>query len=252
MISLRVLILSITLLSAVGIFTWSQWHSPSITIETYTAEELLALPSDSEYDKSLANLVDYQPEPTAPCFHAPCPVSGAIRKDILSRSELIGFENERGKRQWQHIVDTMNDKRDIESFKKNVRDFILVLLKTQTEGSQHLFGAAEGGDLAAYTRVAICDEVAIAHHHIKDGIDPHIGQDYIDNPNLDINKQDRILFETLYRSCRMTISNAFRYTPCPLTRVSFYPTEQDWSLILSALKIDKKRPNEIVCTYKSH
>ncbi len=251
MTPVRVLILSFAFLSAVGIFTWSHLRSPAITTETYTAEELLSLPGDGDYDKNLAKLVDYQPEPTAPYFHAPCPVSGKIRKDIVSRFQLIGFENERNKRQWQHILETMNDKRDIESFKKNVRNFILVLLKIQTEGSHHLFGAAEGGDLAAYARVAICDEVAIAHHHIKDGIDPNIGQDYIDNPNLDISKQDRILFETLYRSCRMTISNAFRYTPCALTRVSFYPTEQDWSLILYALKIDKKRPNEIVCTYKS-
>ena len=92
MTPVRVLILSFAFLSAVGIFTWSHLRSPAITTETYTAEELLSLPGDGDYDKNLAKLVDYQPEPTAPYFHAPCPVSGKIRKDIVSRFQLIGFE----------------------------------------------------------------------------------------------------------------------------------------------------------------
>lgn len=249
----KALTLLCAILSALGVFIWYQCQPLKTISETYTAEsELLALPTDGDYDKTLAQLVDYQADPASPYFHAPCPVPGNIIKDIMSRFQLIGFENEPNKRQWQHILEIMNDQRGIDSFKKNIRDFIIVLLKIETEKSERLFGAVGGGDLAAYTRVAICDEIAIAHHHIKDGIDPNIGQDYLDNPNLDISKEDRILFETLYRSCRMTISNAFRYTPCTLTRVSFYPTEQDWSLIQHSLKIDKKRPNEIVCTYKGH
>jgi len=249
---IKIILLGIVL-SILGIVTWSKLQEPLQPLQEMIAEEdtLCPLP-DGDYDKTAAQLTAYQAQVKAPYFHAPCPISKKLEKDILSRFQLIGFNGEKNKRQWESILESMNGNRDIESFKKRIRDFIIVLIKLQMEGANRLLGAAGSGDLIAFTRVAICDEVAIAHHHIKGGIDPMIGQDYLDSPSLEITKQDRVLFETLYQSCRMTISNAFRYTPCTLTRVSFYPTKQNWGNILSALSIQEKKPNEVVCTYKNH
>lgn len=252
MIRLKALALLGVILSVAGIITWNKFYDERAHLENALINDPpCPFSLDGEYDKTSAELVAYQAESKDPFFHAPCPISKGLEKDITSRFQLIGFEGEKNKRQWQDIIQNMNNDRDIDSFKKKVRDFIIVLIKLQMEGSNRLFGAAGSGDLIAFTRVAICDEVAIAHHHIKGGIDPVIGQDYLDNPSLNISKQDRILFETLYRSCRMTISNAFRYTPCVLTRVSFYPSDQDWNLVLHALKINTKQPNEVICTYKN-
>jgi hypothetical protein len=252
MISTKILALLGVILSAVGIGIWSNLHYASPSLEDVLREDPpCSLPLDGEYDKSAAELVPYQTEASDPYFYAPCPISRGLEKDIVSRFQLIGFEDEKDKRQWQDILQNMNNNRDIDSFKKKIRDFVVTLIKLQMDGSSRLFGAAGSGDLIAFTRVAICDEIAIAHHHIKGGLDPVIGQDYLDNPVLELSKQDRVLFETLYRSCRMTISNAFRYVPCALTRVSFYPTDVDWNTILRALKINAKQPNEVICTYKS-
>lgn len=252
MISTKILVLLGVVLAVVGIATWSNLHYNAPSLEDVLAgDPPCILPLDGEYDKSAAELVPYQTEAGDPYFYAPCPISRGLEKDIISRFKLIGFEGEKDKRQWQDILQNMNNNRDIDSFKKKIRDFVITLIKLQMEGSSRIFGAAGSGDLIAFTRVAICDEVAIAHHHIKGGLDPVIGQDYLDNPVLELSKQDRVLFETLYRSCRMTISNAFRYSPCALTRVSFYPTDLDWNTILRALKIDAKKPNEVICTYKN-
>lgn len=252
MIPVKILVLLGVILSVAGVVTWNKFYNQEPSLDdVLKSDPPCPFPLDGEYDKSAAELVPYQEGANDPFFYAPCPISQNVQKDIISRFQLIGFEDEKGKRQWQDILQNMNNNRDIETFKKTIRDFIIVLIKLQMEGSSRLFGAVGSGDLIAFTRVAICDEVAIAHHHIKGGIDPVIGQDYLDNPNLEVSKQDRVLFETLYRSCRMTISNAFRYTPCALTRVSFYPTEQDWQAILHALKVNTKKPNEVICTYKN-
>ena len=252
MISRKILILFGVILSVAGIGIWSNLHYSAPSLDDILAgDPPCTLPLDGEYDKNAAELVHYQAEIKDPYFYAPCPISRDLEKDIISRFKLIGFDDEKDKRQWQDILQNMNNNRDIDSFKKKIRDFIVTLIKLQMEGSSRLFGAAGSGDLLAFTRIAICDEVAIAHHHIKGGLDPVIGQDYLDNPVLELSKQDRVLFETLYRSCRMTISNAFRYVPCALTRVSFYPTDVDWNTILRALKINAKQPNEVICTYKS-
>lgn len=251
MIPVKVLALLGVILSVLGVVTWSKLYNTPSLEDVLASDPPCPFSLDGEYDKSSAELVPYQAEVSDPYFYAPCPISSSLQKDIISRFQLIGFEDEKGKRQWQDILQNMNNSRDIDSFKKKIRDFIIILIKLQMEGSSRLFGAAGSGDLIAFARVAICDEVAIAHHHIKGGIDPVIGQDYLDNPMLEVSKQDRVLFETLYRSCRMTISNAFRYTPCALTRVSFYPTDVDWNVILHALKINAKQPNEVICTYKN-
>jgi len=251
MIPVKVLALLGVILSAVGVVTWSKLYNAPSLEDVLASDPPCPFSLDGEYDKDVAELVPYQTEVSDPYFYAPCPISRGLEKDIISRFQLIGFEDEKGKRQWQDILQNMNNNRDIDSFKKKIRDFIIILIKLQMEGSSRLFGAAGSGDLIAFARVAICDEVAIAHHHIKGGVDPAIGQDYLDNPVLEVSKQDRVLFETLYRSCRMTISNAFRYVPCALTRVSFYPTDSDWNVILRALKINAKQPNEVICTYKN-
>jgi hypothetical protein len=213
-------------------------------------ETALPKPNSDDYDQTLAELVDYTPTPTEPFFHAPCPIAQSIQKDMVSRSHVIAFSNDPNNRQWSGITKRMEEKASLDVFKKNIRDFIIVILKLQMPNNFHLFGASEAGDLMAFARHAICDEVAIAHHHIKGGIDPVIGQDYVEHA-FDVSKQDRVLFEVLYRSCRMTASNAYRYAPGLFTRVSFHPTEADWNMILTALKLDPKRPNEVVCTYKS-
>lgn len=210
---------------------------------------VLPKPNCEDYDQSLAELVDYQPTPKEPFFQAPCPISRDLQKDITSRMQIIGFGAEQENRPWLSIAKRMEDKIPLEEFKKNIRNFIIIILKLQMPNNFHLFGASEAGDLMAFARHAICDEVAVAHHHIKGGIFPMIGQDYVEHA-FEISKEDRVLFETLYRSCRMTAANAYRYAPGRFTRVAFYPEAADWNAILTALKIDSKRPNEVVCTYK--
>ena len=99
-------------------------------------------------------------------------------------------------------------------------------------------------------KIAICDEIAIIHHHIKGGINPAIGGDYIKNQKLEISESDRDLFRTLYQSCRMGASNAFRYTPGLLTHITFEPTPEELLYIQKRLDVDPNRPNEVVCTYR--
>jgi hypothetical protein len=213
-------------------------------------EAPLPKPNSDNYDQTLAELVEYRAAPEEPFFNAPCPISQSLQKDMVDRGHVIAFGADSNNRQWSGVTKRMEEKIPLDVFKKKIRDFIIVILKLQMPNNFHLFGASEAGDLMVFARHAICDEVAIAHHHIKGGIDPVIGQDYVEHA-FDVSKQDRVLFEVMYRSCRMTASNAYRYTPGLFTRVSFHPTAADWNMILAALKIDAKRPNEVVCTYKS-
>ena len=239
------------LLTVVIILGWSLIGKSRQSLGPSINNAPLPLPAQQALTTDQASLVEYQVSPQDPYFHGPCPIDSAILNDIRQRTLPIGFENEKGTRQWESISKNLEEKRSIDSFKKNLRDFLLVLIKLQHPQSYRLMGNSEGGDMIAYARVAICDEIAIAHHHIKGGIDPSIGQDYCENNNLVPSKQDRILFETFYRSCRLTASNAFRFGPVLLTRSAFYPSKQDLSLILKALDLDPKRPNEAVCTYKN-
>jgi hypothetical protein len=214
------------------------------------AAQILPLPSQENFSTEQNLLVEYQEDPQDPYFHGPCPISPKIQKEIYHRCLPIGFENEPNKRQWQSIIESLEEKNTIGSFKQNLREFVLVLIKLEHPHAYQLLGLSERGDLLAYTRVAICDEIAILHHHVKDGIDSVIDEISNKNPTLIPLKHDRSLFEVFYRSCRMTTINSFRFDSSLFTRSAFYPSSQDWNLILKALEVDPKRPNEGVCTYK--
>ena len=155
-----------------------------------------------------------------------CPIPFNIENDILTRSRLIGFSTDKSShpewRQWEDI-------------KKKLHNFLISLEKADSPDT-HL-GASGGGDVDQFTRLAICDEIAIVHQQIKNGIDPTI--DYEDDgiPKIEISEQDRNLLKTIYRSCKMTCANAHRYTPGLLTRVTFSPSESDLKAIYAALNV---------------
>ncbi len=211
--------------------------------------KILPLPSQENFSTENNLLVDYQENPQEPYFNGPCPISDKIQKDIYNRCLPIGFDNESNKRQWQSIIEALEEKNTIEKFKQKLREFVLVLIKLEHPQAYKLLGLSERGDILACSRVAICDEIAILHHHVKDGIDSVIDEISNKSPTLIPLKHDRSLFEVFYRSCRMTTINAFRFDGL-FTRSAFYPSSQDWNLILKALDVDPKRPNESVCTYK--
>lgn len=192
----------------------------------------------------------YQENPTEPAFNAPCPIDQALQAEVMVRSLPVGFNGERDCRAWSSVVDVIESNRSFSSIKQKIRDFVLMLMKLQSPQIFHLMGTSESVDLEHLTRTAICDEVALAHHRVKFGLDPALGSDFNEKQTLEVSKQDRILMEVLYRSCKMASSNAFRYTHGPLTRVEFYPEDAEWGMIKKALDLDEKRANESVCTFQ--
>ena len=174
-----------------------------------------------------------------------CPIPFNIENDILTRSRLIGFSSDKSShpewRQWEEIKNYEKQPRTIEDIKKKLHNFLISLEKADSPNT-HL-GASGSGDLDQFTRLAICDEIAIVHQQIKNGIDPTI--DYEDDgiPKIEISDQDRDLLKTIYRSCKMTCANAHRYTPGLLTRVTFSPSKEDLKKINCALE-EPKHSNE--------
>lgn len=247
----KIILIVCLLLITGGVFSWSLMNKLSQEPLSPPHKANLPLPSQPPVSPDQALLVDYQATPQEPYFHGPCPITSSLQEDIRQRNLPLGFNNEKDKRQWQILSQSLEAPCSLETFKKRLKDFVLVLVKLQHPQNHRLMGNSERGDLMAYTRVAICDEIAILHHHLKGGIDPAIGQDYSENTTLTPSKQERVLFEVFYRSCHLTTANAFRFGSVLFTRAAFYPEKQDWNLILKTLDIDPQRPNEAVCTYKN-
>lgn len=197
-----------------------------------------------------ATIVKFQDFPAKPLFNAPCPVSKNIQAEIVERTLPISFKKSKGHRKWSDIIDVIEKQKSLTAINEKLRDLIIVLIKLEMPNIFHLFGTSEAGDLTEMTRTAICDEVALAHHRIKYGIDPALGQDFNEQQDIELTKRERIFFETMYRACRMCASNAFRHAQAPYTRVAFLPGDDEWKVIKKALDIDEKRPYEVVCTYK--
>jgi hypothetical protein len=197
-----------------------------------------------------AVVVEYSESPKAPLFNAPCPIDPRVEKEVLIRTLPLGFNKEADKRNWADIVAVIEGDRSLLNIKQKLRDFLVLYMKLQSPHINKLLGTSESVDLLEFTKTAICDEVALAHHRIKNGIDPLLGADFTNHQTLEPQKPDRILFETMYKSCRMASSNSFRYPQGGFTRVSFAPSESDWVAIKKAFELDEKGPSEIVCTYK--
>jgi hypothetical protein len=197
-----------------------------------------------------ATIIPYEANPQEPVFNAPCPMDTALQKDVNTRMLPIGFEGEAGKRPWQSIVSIIESSRSWSSIHTKLRELVMLLLKLQSPAIYKLMGVSEAVDLLEITKTAICDEIALVHHRVQNGIDPLLGQDFTDHQTMELDKHERILLEVMYRSCRMAASNAFRYGQATFTRVAFEPSPNDWPLILKGLAIDPHKPGEMVCTYR--
>lgn len=197
-----------------------------------------------------ATIVPYEADPQEPLFNAPCPIDTNLQKDVNARMLPIGFEGEADKRPWQSIISIIESSRSWSSIHAKLRELVMLLLKLQSPTIYKLMGVSEAVDLLEITKTAICDEIALVHHRVKNGIDPLLGQDFTDHQTLELDKHEHLLLEVMYRSCRMAASNAFRYGQATFTRVAFEPSPEDWPLILKGLAIDPHKPGEMVCTYK--
>jgi hypothetical protein len=208
-------------------------------------------PEDIYYNRENVELSDYEDHPKNPSANGPCPVNQAVLSDIYERTKSIGFNGENDKRLWADILKRIETPTPLSTFKTRLRQFIILLEKLQMENTHFLFGLSESVDLKAATRIAICDEIALIHYHIKGGIDPAIDNaEYLDTQKLEISREDRILFEVMYRACRMTTFDAHRQQG-PFTRAAYFPTEDEKALIHAALNIKTDQPNEMICTYTS-
>lgn len=247
----RIILLLILPISLCFFLTWSliKERDKFADLLKLNSEEL-ATPDQENFAIENNLLVDYQEQPQEPYLHGPCPINSKIQKEIYKRCLPIGFEDELNKRQWKSIIESIEQEKSIDIFKQNLKSFILTLIKLQHPQAHQFMGVSERVDLLAFTRIAICDEIAILHFHVKEGIDPNIDEVYSKNSSIILPKQERTLFETFYKSCRMTATNSYRFDSSLFIRAAFYPTSQDWNLILKSLSIDPKRPNETVCTYK--
>lgn len=246
MIDRIIIFICCTMIAAIGIAAWSYVQHPGRFVVSKQAPKIV------NYDHSAGELVTFETVPESPKFNGPCPVSQGLVNNIHLRSTLMGFNKgqEPDKRQWHDIVESFDQPRTLDGIKKKLRNFLVTYQKFALASASQVFGETDIQDLSQQMKIAICDEVAIIHHHIKGGINPAIGGDYIKNQKLEISELDRDLFRTIYQSCRMGASNSFRYTPGLLTHITFEPTPEELLYIQKRLDVDPNRPNEVVCTYR--
>jgi hypothetical protein len=231
-----------------------------IGVPFYSADGLQDLGRVARFHKTIATgsdlynhetyeLVDHQEEPKDSFIHGPCPVSRTTQSESIERGLAFSFEPEANRRLWSSIVESLEGDVKLYGFQTRLRSFVVMWEKLMHPSSFVLGGASVTGDLLYFAQIAICDEIGILHHHIKDGINPIISSDS-SHQTLVLREKDHIILDTFYRACRMTVQNAHRYGPALYTRVGFFPTASERDIIRKALDIKMDRPHDMLCTYK--
>jgi hypothetical protein len=133
---------------------------------------------------------------------------------------------------------------------KNLRDLLIAHYAFIHENSGLIFGLSGAGDYLAASKVCICEHIAMAHHHIKGGIDDRIDDNNAETQTIEATPLQKEVLQRVYRSCKMTTSNAHRFEGAWYTRVAYMPTKDDETRINTLLSIDPHKKNEVICCYK--
>lgn len=202
------------------------------------------------YSTESEELVAFQSKLKSGHFYGPCPILPSVGEDLIKRLSPIIFEQSSSltQRSWEIILQERFYS-NFQELTQTLKEFLKTYYKLQTEGSSYFFGLSGSGDLINYTKHAICDELVFIHHHIEVGVHPDLDFVSENTSKIKIQDKERKALEAVYRSCKMTASNAHRYA-ITLTRVHYNPSQEDEKLINHIFDIDPKRPNEIICTYK--
>ncbi|MBI1954300.1 MAG: hypothetical protein HYS39_01690 [Proteobacteria bacterium] len=214
----------------------------------YNVSKILP-PLTFSYSTENEELVAFQSKLEPGHFYGPCPILPHVEEDLIKRLSPIIFDQPSStQRSWEMILQERFYS-NFQELTQTLKEFLKTYYKLQVEGSSYLFGLSGSGDLLNYTRHAICDELVFIHHHIEGGIHPDLDFVSENTSKIKIQDKERKALEAVYRSCKMTASNAHRYA-ITLTRVHYSPSQEDEKLINHIFDIDPKRPNEIICTYR--
>lgn len=198
-------------------------------------EKPCALQPDQEDNQELDQVLEAtaSPEPEEGKIHQASIDNKLAIKEAQKRYKDIGFQGEKTLRPFETITKRLsNSQESFQIWYKNLKNF-LVLYADLSDPSKGIkgMGVSEAVDLLDQIKYAICDEVAQIHFMVKDGLDPMIGQEWPDSHNVEVTKEERIILEILYRSCRMTAEHAMRQTNGLFARVTFAPTPEDWAAV---------------------
>ncbi|MBX9976682.1 MAG: hypothetical protein K2X98_00330 [Alphaproteobacteria bacterium] len=223
------------------------WHYEQLVIE--------------EHDPSLSHsiglipdlglmLIPFQDYLDTDMLQGPCPLEPAMEMRIFNTIKSIGFDNEAGSRSWESIQKTIQSPTDIYAIMKNLRDLLVAHYSFMHENSGLVFGLSGAGDYLAASKVCLCDHIALAHYHIKGGIDERIDDNNADTQTIDATPLQKEVLRLVYRSCTMTTCNAHRFEGAWYTRVAYMPTKEDETRINTLLSIDPHKKDEVICCYK--
>lgn len=241
----------VLLLMIGGVFWWRQGclTCPIQTDTLAVPQETVILPLLPE-GQSMERIT-FEPNPVAPSMNSACPVDEHVVKDVARRNQDIGFLGEAGRRPWHDVEKRLlGGHASFEEWRHNIRHFLVLYTQLTSKSVPSNMGISEASDVLDDVKYALCDEIAIIHFLVEQGIDPTIGQEWEDTPKILVTKEERIILEILYRSCRMTAEHIIHQQAGRLARVTFAPTPEDWAAIQKAFDIDPRRGDEIICTYR--
>lgn len=195
-------------------------------------------------------LVPFQEHLDPDMFHGPCPLSQALERRIFNAIKSISFDNEKGKRSWEIIQKDNQSLLDMRTIMKDLRDLLVAHYSFMHENSGLIFGLSGAGDYLAAAKVCICDQIAMAHHHIQGGIDAAIDDNNTQTQIIEATPLQKETLQRVYRSCKMTTFNAHRFEGAWYTRVAYAPTKDDEVMINKLLSIDPHKKDEVICCYK--